>query len=90
MGKELGHAYRACDADDMIRVVVLTGAGRAFCAGLDVANFGRFAAEDPEALIMPRTHGLSNAFQRVSMVWRDVPVPVIATVPPLVSSIDQE
>ena len=36
MGHELDDAYRACDADDDVRVVVLTGAGRAFCAGADL------------------------------------------------------
>ena len=38
MGAGLEAAYRRCDEDDAIRVVVLTGAGRAFCAGADFSG----------------------------------------------------
>jgi enoyl-CoA hydratase/carnithine racemase len=45
MGESLGRAYRRCDEDDTVRVVVVTGAGRAFCAGADLAPAGdTFAA----------------------------------------------
>ncbi len=70
-------------ADDLaarhdLRAVVLHGAGRGFCAGLDVMSFAQLAAGDPEALIMPRTRGEANLFQHWSLAWRAIPVPVIA------------
>ncbi len=47
MGVELGDAYRRCDQDDSIRAVVLTGAGKAFCAGADMsAGEDTFAKQD--------------------------------------------
>jgi enoyl-CoA hydratase/carnithine racemase len=36
MGSSLGRAYQRCDEDDEIRVVVVTGAGDAFCARADL------------------------------------------------------
>jgi len=39
MGRELGEAYVAADADDGIRAVVVTGAGpKAFCTGADMSS----------------------------------------------------
>jgi enoyl-CoA hydratase/carnithine racemase len=38
MGEELGKAYRFCDQEDSIRAVILTGAGKAFCAGADLSG----------------------------------------------------
>jgi enoyl-CoA hydratase/carnithine racemase len=38
MGVELADAFRKADEDDDVRVVILTGAGRAFCAGADVSS----------------------------------------------------
>lgn len=38
MGRELTAAFQRADADDAVRVVVVTGAGRAFCAGADISD----------------------------------------------------
>jgi enoyl-CoA hydratase/carnithine racemase len=47
MGVELADAYRRCDEDDAVRVVILTGAGSAFCAGADMsAGEETFAKQD--------------------------------------------
>ncbi len=40
MMEGLGDAYRRCDEDDAVRVVVVTGAGKAFCAGADMSGGG--------------------------------------------------
>jgi enoyl-CoA hydratase/carnithine racemase len=45
MAKEIVSAFDTTDADDDVRVVVLTGAGRGFCAGADLASGG--ASFDP-------------------------------------------
>src|SRR5690606_6325493 len=40
MGKELVEAFDAADADDNVRAIVITGEGRAFCAGADLSGGG--------------------------------------------------
>jgi 2-(1,2-epoxy-1,2-dihydrophenyl)acetyl-CoA isomerase len=42
MYHELADAFRRLNEDDAVRVVLLTGAGRAFCAGGDVGSMGGY------------------------------------------------
>ena len=58
-----------------LRVVVLSGEGRAFCAGLDMASMaGGGSGNDLSA----RSYGDANLPQHVAWGWRMLPVPVIA------------
>lgn len=60
-----------------LRAVVLSGEGRAFCAGLDMASM---AGGGTGLDIHARSHGEANLFQQVAWGWRTLPVPVIAAV----------
>jgi enoyl-CoA hydratase/carnithine racemase len=65
-----------------LRAVVLSGEGRSFCAGLDMASMagGGASASDGIRSLTDRTHGNANDFQQVAMLWRKLPMPVIAAV----------
>lgn len=66
-----------------VRAVVLSGEGRAFCAGLDMGSFAAMASGERSGdrlLTRERTPGGSNRAQHAVMVWREQPVPVIAAI----------
>lgn len=60
-----------------VRVAVLSGEGRAFCAGLDM---GSMAAGGSGNDLATRSHGAANTAQHVAWGWRTLPMPVIAAV----------
>ena len=53
------------------RVCVLSGEGRAFCAGTDISAIGEMGARNPADGLMPRTHGngTTNKFQEFALIW---------------------
>jgi enoyl-CoA hydratase/carnithine racemase len=74
-------------AEKGLRAVVLSGEGRAFCAGLDMGRFaamkekgGNGIAGGEKRDLTVRTHGLANFPQAAVWGWRQLPVPVIAAV----------
>lgn len=48
--QELLDSLRAADRDPAIHAVVLTGAGKSFCAGADTTEFSALTPEDPQAV----------------------------------------
>ena len=78
MGEALIAAAHDLKDNESVRAVVLSGEGRAFCAGLDVSSFGKLAGGDAEEIVMPRTYGNGNMYQELVLAWRRLPVPVIA------------
>ena len=66
-----------------LRAVVLSGEGRAFCAGLDMGRFqtmGEGKGTGRLGDLAERTHGIANHPQYAVWGWRELPVPVIAAV----------
>jgi enoyl-CoA hydratase/carnithine racemase len=73
----LDEAARELSADPELRAVVLAGAGKSFCAGIDLAAFA--GGEAVILKLLARREGeAANLAQRVGWGWRECPVPVIA------------
>ena len=71
-----GQDVAASDA----RAVVLSGEGKSFCAGLDVASFAAMGQKDPGAWLMSRSHGDTNEMQEMVLIWRRIAAPVICAI----------
>ena len=72
MATELDLAFRELDADDDVRVIIVKGAGKAFCAGIDVNEFfGKTAFE---------YHAWIERMERPLVTITHMATPVIAQV----------
>lgn len=75
MRDEIGEGLESVAADDAVRVVIVTGTGRAFCAGADV----RYLADLIERGEIDEASALVEAGRRVVRSIVDMPKPVIAS-----------
>jgi enoyl-CoA hydratase/carnithine racemase len=84
--EEVGESLKSAEG---VRVVVLSGAGESFCAGLDFSMFSGMALPGTVTDGERRTEGdpgdlpdgrITHRGQQICWVWQELPVPVIAAV----------
>ena len=83
----LGFARRMIEDPGEVRVIVLSGNGKSFCAGLDMSSFAEMMSgdlsgerEDVAEALEDISAGGANRAQQVAWLWQEVPVPVIAVI----------
>ncbi len=83
MSDELREAFLAADADEGVRAIVVTGAGRGFCAGADMSRLQSAASGKSDLRVTDagaQTQGLeANFAQRLSYILA-VKKPIIAAI----------
>lgn len=75
VAESLAEQLRAAAADDAVRVVVLTGAGRGFCAGGDLHELAGAEVPDAEAL-----RATMRRLTQVSVLLHEMPKVTIAAI----------
>ena len=87
MEQEVRSAVAEADADENVRVIILTGAGRGFCAGADMSLLSRVAAQGVEGLGREaatgdglQREGVRADFQKKYSYFLSAGKPVIAAI----------
>lgn len=77
MVEEVHRVLDGLATDPETRVLILTGAGRAFCAGMDIQGGDPASADTPDGKVQRIYRGISRGGEAVAKL-REIPQPVIA------------
>ena len=92
MEREVRAAMESAEQDDAVRVIVLTGAGRGFCAGADMSLLGMVASQGVDERVREQAsraggtrEGVRADYQKKYSYFPAVTKPVIAAIQPVPS-----
>jgi enoyl-CoA hydratase/carnithine racemase len=80
MDAEVRAAVESAAADDKVRAMVLTGAGRGFCAGADMSRLTRLSAGEAPRSIVGGNGGKPGNFEQKFSHFLAVPKPIFAAI----------
>ncbi|MGD9720990.1 MAG: enoyl-CoA hydratase [Pirellulales bacterium] len=90
MEGEVDEALRSAEHDDQVRVIILTGAGRGFCAGADMGNLDSLASKREsfadaavrlrEKFAGPKREGVRADFQKTYSYLPAIGKPIIGAI----------
>ncbi len=78
----MANAINRLAGEPGVRVVVISGEGKSFCAGLDIENFAALQSGENKFpdLTDRYQNRISNIYQHIGYGWKELPVPVIAAI----------
>jgi enoyl-CoA hydratase/carnithine racemase len=80
MDADVRHAIETAAADESVRAVVITGAGRGFCAGADMSRLSKLSSGESPRTIVATNGGKPGNFEQKFSYLLGVPKPISAAI----------
>jgi enoyl-CoA hydratase/carnithine racemase len=80
MDADVHHAIESAAANDAVRAIVLSGAGRGFCAGADMSRLSKLSSGETPRSIIGSNGGKPGNFEQKFSYFLGVPKPIFAAI----------